>query len=97
MIFLKFIILFALFPNSFSKMDLNFHFDEIYNSVINETFVWSTMKERIKLIVDSLLLPNIVGIYKIYKKLGISSDCFESLQSMITSLRKEDGWAIQSK
>lgn len=97
MIFYKFFILFALFPNSFSKMDLNFHLDELYNKVSNETFVWSTLKERIKLIVDSLLLPNIMGIYKVHKKLGISSDCFESLQSLIKGIRQEDGWAVKSK
>ena len=97
MIFFKFCVFFALFSISFSKMDLNFHLDDMYNSLSNETFVWSTLKESIKLIVDAVLQPNLVGIYKMRKILGISSDCFESLQSLIMSLRVEEGWAIRSK
>lgn len=87
----------ALFPISFGKMDFNFHLNEMYNNISNETFVWSTLKERIKLIVESLVQPNLGGIYKMRKILGISSDCYEALHSLVMSLRTEEGWAIRSK
>lgn len=82
-----------------SKVDLNFHLDELFDewNAKNETITWHVMNERIKAIVDSAVQPNLEGIYKVHKKLHISSDCFESLQSLMMGVRNGRRWAMESK
>lgn len=94
---LELFLIMSLFSSVFPKIDLNVHLEEIDVDAEYGNFKWSNVTDLLMKAVDAALNPNIRGLYVLYKKLHISSECFESLQSIIMGLRSNKRWAVESK
>lgn len=92
---LELFLIMSLFPSVFPKIDLNVHLEEINVDAVYGNFKWSNGTDLLMKAVDAALNPNIRGLYVLYKKLHISSECFESLQSIIMGLRSNKRWAVE--